>query len=365
MLRFRLEDFFDEYEHRPNLINLASSDALPWDASILDFGIAEIARSSLGYPDPKRLLRPLENALAPPPGVGLMPTSGAAEAIALAMHEVAASCSEGDCVVALPSPSYGAFRGLASLLGLKVKQYDYRPSAGWRPDVDEMCNLAKECSAFVVNNPHNPTGYVIPNRDLEHLSKILSSRGAVLIVDEVFRFPDETQSAIGLDHNVVVLGSLSKTHGLPGLRLGWIVTHGERLSRYRTLQQYLSLTLNSFSVNVGCSVLNNLAKFDRANLVRFNRKIVTDWAERLQERISISAPLGGTTICLAADGRLSEEMLFEASLAAGVLIAPGNRCFEAGVAQTWFRLGYGAETKSLELGLLRLGAVIQDQYKGS
>jgi aspartate/methionine/tyrosine aminotransferase len=363
MLRFRLEDFFDEYEHRLNLINLASSDALPWDMSVLDTdAFEEIARSSLSYPDPKRLLPLLESALAPPSGVGLMPTSGAAEAIALTMHEIAASCSERDCVVVLPSPSYGAFRGLASLLGLKVKQYDYRPSAGWRPDLDEMCCLAKECSAFIINNPHNPTGYVIPNEDLGQLSKILLSRGAVLVVDEVFRFPNETQSAIGLDPNVVVLGSLSKTHGLPGLRLGWLATHRDRLSRYRTLQQYLSLTLNSFSITVGSSVLKKLTRFDRAELVRTNRKIVKEWAGTLKERISISDPMGGTTVCLTADDRLSEDLVFEALLAAGVLLAPGNRCFEGGLTQTWFRLGYGTDTESLELGLTRLATVIHDQH---
>jgi aspartate/methionine/tyrosine aminotransferase len=234
MLRFELEDFFDEYEHRPNLINLASSDALPWSsASVLDADVlAEITTGTFGYPDPKRLLPSLEQALAPPPGIELMPTSGAAEAITLAMHESAASHSGRDGVVGLPSPSYGAFRGLASLLGLQVRQYDYLPSAGWQPDADEMCQLATQCTAFIVNNPHNPTGHVVPNELLLRLSEILSSRGAVLIVDEVFRFPDETPSAIGLKNNVVVLGSLSKTHGLPGLRLGWIAAEKERLSRY-------------------------------------------------------------------------------------------------------------------------------------
>jgi aspartate/methionine/tyrosine aminotransferase len=362
MLRFELEDFFDEYEHRPDLINLASSDALPWSASALDNEVlAEIARGSLGYPDAKRLIGPLERVLVPPVGVGLLATSGAAEAIALAIHEIAESRSGSECLVVLPSPSYGAFRGLASLLGLKIKQYDYRPDEGWRPNLDEMCSLAKQCSAFILNNPHNPTGYVMPDQHLEWIADILSSRGAVLIVDEVFRFPDETRSAIELGRNVVVLGSLSKTHGLPGLRLGWIAARPERVARYRTLQQYFSLTLNSFSVAVGCSVLGKLTKFDRTELIRVNRRLVMDWARQLCGLASISVPSGGTTVCVTTDNGISEERLFRASLEAGVLIAPGNRCFERGLSPNWFRLGYGAETSSLELGLQRLENVIRDQ----
>ncbi|MCP3394923.1 pyridoxal phosphate-dependent aminotransferase [Bradyrhizobium sp. CCGB12] len=364
MLRFELEDFFDEYEHQTGLINLASSDAAPWSASALDKEVlAELAGGSLGYPNPKRLLGSLERALAPPAGIGLLPTSGAAEAIALAIHEIAKSCSPPECLLALPSPSYGAFRGLASLLGIKTKQYDYRPGDDWQPDLDDMCALASECSAFILNNPHNPSGYVICNEHLERIAEILASRGAVLIVDEVFRFPDEMPSAIELRCDVVVLGSLSKTHGLPGLRLGWIAARPERLARYRTLQQYLSLTLNSFSVAIGCSVFEDLARFDRAGLVRTNRRLVIDWARRLRGLVSISAPSGGTTVCVAVDGPISEEMLFKASLDAGILIAPGGRCFGPSLSSAWFRLGYGTETSSLELGLERLENVIRDRLE--
>src|ERR1700722_11492762 len=365
MNRFQLEDFFDEYEHKPNLVNLASSDSLPWNATALASDVrADIVSGSLGYANPKRLLEPLRESLALPADVGLLPTSGAAEAIAIAMLEIAQSRSGRDCIVALPSPSYGAFRGLTSLLGLKVKQYEYRPSAGWRPDIERMCLLANRCDAFIINSPHNPTGHVMTSEHLDQLAKILSSRGAVLIVDEVFRFPDEAQSAIAIDHDVVVLGSLSKTHGLPGLRLGWLAARGERPSRYRTLQQYLSLTVNSFSVTVGRSVLANLTNFDRANLIRVNRKIIADWAARLKARLTISAPMGGTTVCLTVDDVRSEEALFQTLLAAGVLIMPGNRCFERDLAKTWFRLGYGADTKVLQDGLARIEAVLHNQCDG-
>ena len=86
------------------------------------------------------------------------------------MHEIAERSSTRDCAIALPSPSYGAFRGLADLLGLKVKQYDYHASIGWRPDPEEMYTLAEECSAFIINNPHNPSGHVIPHDQIDKIS---------------------------------------------------------------------------------------------------------------------------------------------------------------------------------------------------
>ena len=90
MVPFKLEDFFDKYEHRPGLINLASSDALPWEgAELRERGVSlpDSGSLSLAYPDVAgRLLPQLFRLCDPPSGIELLPTSGAAEAIALIMH---------------------------------------------------------------------------------------------------------------------------------------------------------------------------------------------------------------------------------------------------------------------------------------
>ena len=64
-------------------------------------------------------------------------------------------------------------------------------------------------------------------------------------------------SALNLGRQVVVLGSLSKTYGLPGLRLGWIAANKDWLQQLRTVQQYLTLTLNAATVALGAAVLGD------------------------------------------------------------------------------------------------------------
>ena len=238
LVHFELEDFFDEYEHRAGLINLASSDALPWSIADLErkgaIALGDTV-STLQYPDVRRHLYPsLEKFLKPPPGVALLPTAGASEAIALVMHELVATLAPHESrPLVIPTPSYGAFRGLAALLGLPIETYPYIPSRGWEPDLVALADLSRRCAALVITNPHNPTGHVMDPSLLTKLSQEISSSGGTMIVDEVFRVAGEDSSAMTLGPHVVVIGSLSKTYGLPGVRLGWVATNEERVARLR------------------------------------------------------------------------------------------------------------------------------------
>src|SRR5262249_32023744 len=153
----------------------------------------------------KGLLPDLEEFCRLPPQIGVLPTSGAAEAIALVMHELSSSGMNGP--LAIPEPAYGAFGGLAHLLRLPTETYQYSPSRNWAPDGDELVDLAKRCAAIVVNNPHNPSGHVISDELLHTLARETGKRGALLIVDEVFRTEDETVAAIELGDHVITIGS--------------------------------------------------------------------------------------------------------------------------------------------------------------
>ncbi len=363
MKRFELEDFFDKYEHVhehvPGLINLASSDALPWNTTdiardVLDAAVADL---TLKYPNVNRSLLPgLEGLCRLPPEAAVLPTSGAAEAIALVMHELASLGKGG--LVAIPVPGYGAFLGLSSLLGLEAKTYEYHPGRNWAPDLDELLELSRRCPALIINNPHNPSGHVLPDEFLRTIAQEMGARGATLIVDEVFRTDGETCSAVELGSDVVTIGSLSKVYGLPGLRLGWIIANKELVGRLRTLQQYFTLTLNSFTVSLGSAVLKDLKRFSRTDLIRKNRKILIGWAEAYKETLSISSPLGGTTVCLTVNSPTPADVLFERFLEAKVLLAPGERCFEFGEDLNWYRLGYGTSPDDLHLGLSRVSEVL-------
>jgi aspartate/methionine/tyrosine aminotransferase len=363
MIPFSLEDFFDCYEHQPRLINLASSDALPWNLAELEDRGVRGDPDTLAYPNALGNLRPaLTRFLDLPAGFSILPTSGAAEAIALVMIEHADRTRGGSArETAVPSPAYGAFEGLADLLGLALRGYAYLPSRAWTPDRDEMLALSERCAAVVVTTPHNPTGHIISSDLLQTMARNLAAHDGTLIVDEVFRIPAETPSASSLGPTVITIGSLSKTYGLPGLRLGWIAAAEERIKRLRTVQQYLTLSLSAMTVSLGASVLRNPELFSRAALIHENRRVVVSWAAQHADLVSISQPEGGTTVCLSAVGKAQEheKALFDNFLAQTVLMPRGLQCFGVAAPTAWFRLGYGGDTAQLRKGLERIITVLK------
>jgi aspartate/methionine/tyrosine aminotransferase len=364
MLPFALEAFFDDYEHKPDFINLASSDARPWTAAelrALGVGLTDVAPNTLAYPDvPASLQTGLDDLLNPASGMAILPTSGAAEAIALVMHERADHFrSSGKGRMAIPAPTYGAFAGLTELLGIAAHSYSYDPGRIWAPDYDEMLEFSRQCDAVVVVTPHNPSGHVVPLDVLQSMAQHLADHDGVLIVDEVFRIPAQAQSAIELGHNVIAIGSLSKTYGLPGLRLGWVVADRARVKRMRTVQQYLTLTLSAMTAAVGAAILRDPEKLTRADLIQRNRRIVLQWADANPDLVSISPPAGGTTVCLTLHTTVATADLFASFLKHKVLLAPGARCFGCHDDLRWFRLGYGTASSDLQDGLDRIGATLR------
>jgi aspartate/methionine/tyrosine aminotransferase len=257
--------------------------------------------------------------------------------------------------MAIPAPTYGAFAGLTELLGIPTDIYTYDTGRGWQPDVDEMLELSRQCAAVVVVTPHNPTGHVMPPGVLRQMAEQLAARDGVLIIDEVFRIPPETKPAIQLHRNVIAIGSLSKIYGLPGLRLGWVAAAEHRLKRMRTVQQYLTLTLSAATATLGAAVLRDPEKFSRADLIHQNRQILLQWAKANPDRVSISEPAGGTTVCLTLHAALDEQRLFAKFLESDVLLVPGARCFGSYNDVPWFRLGYGrTDSEALSRGLDRI-----------
>jgi aspartate/methionine/tyrosine aminotransferase len=361
LISFALEDFFDEYEHRSDLINLASSDSQPWERREFDARLGDWTTAlpgTLAYPDLRAGLIPaLEKAFRTPAGFSALPTAGAQESIAIVMHWLAAAKKVES--IGLPVPAYGTFLGLANMLNLGIRSYAYTASLNWRPDISELRHLAKECDALVVINPHNPTGHKIATDELLHLAQILLTRGKTIVVDEVFVVAEESESLAYAAENVIVIGSLSKMYGLPGLRLGWILAATQDFQEFRTVQQYLTLSPSVFTVTIGTLVLERLFdEFTRVNLVKQNRTFLQAWAATHADIVSISPPMAGTTVILEIRNDRREQELFDAFLATGVLLVPG-RSFGLPDRPPRFRLGYGMKAEVLDQGLRRIITAIK------
>jgi hypothetical protein len=141
-------------------------------------------------------------------------------------------CDSGDEVL-VPQPSYPLFDLLTALESVRARPYRLEYHGRWSIDRESVvAALSPRTRALLVVSPNNPTGSCLRAADREWMVSLAASRRIALIGDEVFSsYPlavrPDASSLRGEDRVLTfVLGGLSKSAGLPQLKLAWILASG-------------------------------------------------------------------------------------------------------------------------------------------
>ena len=143
-------------------------------------------------------------------------------------------CDPGDEVL-IPRPSYPLFEHLAALESVRVRHYGLFFDHGWCIDFHTLRQaLSPRTRALVLVNPNNPTGHFLRHHEREELLALAAGAGIAVISDEVFREYElnaahhSVRSLHGASEGLVfTLNGLSKTVGLPQLKLAWTLVSGD------------------------------------------------------------------------------------------------------------------------------------------
>jgi aspartate/methionine/tyrosine aminotransferase len=137
--------------------------------------------------------------------------------------------------VLVPRPSYPLFDHLARLEGIVPRFYDLEPGAAWRVDFDALEQaIGPRTRAILGVSPNNPTGTFLKADESGRLVELAAAHDVALIVDEVFAdyelIPGARAAAghlLGWPEALAFsLGGLSKSVGLPQVKLAWIAASG-------------------------------------------------------------------------------------------------------------------------------------------
>ncbi|MBI4309045.1 MAG: pyridoxal phosphate-dependent aminotransferase [Candidatus Omnitrophica bacterium] len=236
------------WDRKPNALNQLMDELKLQGAAIVDLTESNPTRCAFAYP-PEILqsLPDAKNLQYAPDSMGTLPareaagrfcrfdprrtilTSSTSESYAYLFRLL---LDPGDKVL-VPRPGYPLFQ---FLLELNDAHYEHYPlvydQGNWRIDFNRLERLIDgRTKAIIVVNPNNPTGSYVKAEELRRLSAVCRKHGLAIISDEVFfdyRLNDGPFVSLR-EHNDVltfVLGGLSKSMGLPQMKLGWMLVNG-------------------------------------------------------------------------------------------------------------------------------------------
>ena len=229
--------------------------------------------------------------------------------------------------------------------------------------------------AICVSRPTNPTGNMITDGELDHLSELAKQQDIPLIIDGAYGLPFPNlvynKSSVKWNPNIVLSLSLSKL-GLPGTRTGIVIAHEQIIEQFTRANAIMTLASGNFG-----SVLT-LDSVKNGDLLRLSNKVIQPYYKNRMEHVTESIhrqmrdipyrlhkPEGAFFVWLWFPGLpISDEELYARLKKQNVYIVPG-RFFFPGLDEPWqhrnecIRVSYAGDEAAVEKGI----GIIADEVR--
>jgi aspartate/methionine/tyrosine aminotransferase len=352
--------------------NLAESTSvdLKFGDLLDDELISDLKQIKLGYGTSKgsKELRKLIAAKLDVSEESVLITNGTSSAIFYAIFSL---CDSGDEVITV-NPNFPPTLDVISAVGAVKKMVEISFDHRYQFKSNDFENLLSEKTKLIILvSPHNPSGTIISDENVTEIIELMKvkSPNAYLLIDETYReatYGDDVirKSYANLSSRILAVASLSKCHGTPGLRLGWISCHNQQL-----LQQ---LTLAKLNTVISCSPLDERIAVavikkeqeifsERKKLLATAVKIVENWVDSNDDFIDWVKPECGALCCI----RLKNSSFSEHDIELFYKLLPENN-LQLGLGEWFgenkriFRLGFGyLPLVKLEMALKELTQIFQ------
>lgn len=359
--RMILEEWFDDYQY-----------AIKYDigesaVKYLTFGQLGINIDALpirygyhhGRPDLRACLAEQYPGLS---AKNVMVTSGGSEAIFLI---ASALLKPGDHAI-IEHPNYPSLYEIPRSLNCEVDMLELHFENNFKPDLKQMDKLVRPNTQLVsLTHPNNPTGSMISLATLKDLIRWVEGHDLHLLFDETYRemaFESTLPPAATLSPKVISISSMSKCYGLPGIRIGWMVTQDEEvLDSALNIREQVTITNNAIGEEIALQVLKQKEKFlqkARTSILE-NRNIVSTWMEQQDDFEWVFPDAGVVSLPrIRAHVQVDPERLYRhLAEAYQTFVIPG-RCFE--MSNRFFRLGFGSVPEEIRTGLNNLNKALND-----
>lgn len=291
-------------------------------------------------------------------------TAGAAGALFIIATSL---LSERDHLVVV-RPNYATNIETPKAIGCEISYIDLAFEQGFAVDIEQVAAAMRPNTRYIsVTCPHNPTGTMMTRDDLDRLIALAESRGCYLLVDETYRdlsYGRKLPSAASLSNRAISVSSLSKAFGIPGIRIGWLVTQDAALyEQFLAAKEQIGICGSVIDEGIARGMLERRASFLSAIMPEMakRRDIVQNWIDG-EPLVDWVRPEGGVVgfprLNVGPDFDL--DAFYTALLERhGTYVGPGH-WFE--MSKRHFRVGFGWPTEAeLKGGLAAVSATLREQ----
>ncbi|MDO4561480.1 MAG: aminotransferase class I/II-fold pyridoxal phosphate-dependent enzyme [bacterium] len=290
-------------------------------------------------------------------------TGGAASALFL----VASSLLEPGSHMIVARPNYGTNIATPEAIGADISYLDQKFEEGFRVDIERLESMIRPDTKYIsLTNPHNPTGTMMGFEELKEVIAIAEKHDVWLLMDETYRdmFKGEVLPvAASLSPKVISISSLSKTYGIPGIRIGWAVCQNkEMVEMLLSAKEQVCIGGSVVDEYIGFVALSQKKDWIARNDAHIARHfaIVKDWVEH-EEFIEWVEPRAACTCfprikdSAGVDIKRFYRIMNEKY---GTYIGPGHWF---GFDDRYMRIGYAWPLEEeLKAGLAGISAAIRE-----
>ena len=264
-------------------------------------------------------------------------------------------------------PNYATNIEVPLAIGCAITYIDLQFDNNWRIDTAAIeAAIQPNTKLISITTPHNPTGMLMTAGELERVTDIAEKKNIWLLADETYRdacFKTPYPPLAASSRKIISVSSLSKAFGLPGLRIGWLITQDENLLElFLAAKEMIYISNSALDEEAAFQFYQQKEKFAPAinKKAMQNYGLLRQWLQQ-EKRMEAVLPEGGV-VCFArftANTNIDTEKFYTILMQKyRTMVGPGHWF---AMPATYMRIGFGwTDAATFQTGLQNISKAIDE-----
>ncbi len=265
-------------------------------------------------------------------------------------------------------PNYATNIETPKAIGCEISYIDLKFENNFQFNIYDIMNVIQPNTKLIsITSPHNPTGIVFSHDLILEIIAFAAKKGIYVLVDETYRYLHFKSKLIPyyatISDNVISVCSLSKAHGVPGIRTGWLINKNEEtMHNFLAAKEQIIITNSVVDEEIAYHILKNNDKFlaPTHRHIQQNFILIKNWINNEQKYLEWIEPHAGV-VCfprIKKEYSIHVDTFYKKLYEQYKTLVGAGHWFEQ--EDTYMRIGFGYPSKDeLLQGLKNIDASIE------